>query len=188
MAYRYQKELDLLEATRGELNITDAQYNELTDAIKAQGGSAEGGAEPQAIIPGYESTIQFDVQAGSSSSVVVYYEIKSNDMLYHSFEPGLPVEITWDDLGSKITYGDYRFTYTQTGDQIRPDGPYVMTSERFDGSVITGTTQANQVPPSAQLSYGARLVGFVQVSYLGPTPPSDEVIEKLKTSLKIKIG
>lgn len=181
MAYRYQKELDLLEATRGELNITDAQYNELTDAIKAQGGSAEGGDEPNAEIPGYETVATITRDGG-----FIKYAVKAINYAWNSFEDGLPVEII---IGKDTEGDDYIFQSTQAcmyGKDDEFGGPQVLSYDGFnfaDGK-ITGITQANQVPEQSGSVYGQLISGQFQIRH----EPSDADLEQFKKNFKIKIG
>lgn len=184
MAYRYQKELDLLEATRGELNITDTQYNELTDAIKAQGGSAEGGDEPNAEIPGYETVATITRDGG-----YIYYAVKATNYAWNSFEDGLPVEIIIGrDTEDHGYYLERSRVCMYALDDDTYNGPQVMQNTGFnydwEAGKITGVTQVNQVPEQSGTVYGQVICGKVQIAH----EPSDADLELFKKNFKIKIG
>lgn len=179
MAYRYQKELDLLEATRGELNITDTQYNELTDAIKAQGGSAEGGDEGNIQIPGYESVAKFWL----NSTGGICFSIAAKEPGYHTFEAGLPVVI---DLGKDINGNDYAyhspFSYCTTDDIV--NGPSCVA----DAYAVNTETIACQVPSTMGQPYGQYLNMTDIHAQSSSTHMTEADLELFKKNLKIKIG
>lgn len=178
MAYRYQKELDLLEATKEELNITDAQYDELTDAIKAQGGSAEGGDEPQFSIKSYrddEPIFNFNVLG---TSIYVAFRCKEGD--WFSYENGEQVEWSWknEKLGQVyIFYGQ-----DETG-----TGPSIAEFSEAEGASGKGKANASKNPVPPPYTYGKYCVAMLlRNSSLGDFTVED--FEDAKKNLKIKIG
>lgn len=185
MAYRYQKELDLLEATRSELNITDAQYDELTSKMKDEGNAEwfKPWQEPQVSIPGYEAEATCKLEGN-----IITYEIKSRNYAYNSFEPGLPFEIT---IGEQLNGSAYSIVsdgrncmYCIAADSN--DGPSVITTSYvYENGKITGVTQANQVPEMAGQLYGQILRGKFAINW---HTADDADLEHFKKNLKIKIG
>lgn len=179
MAYRYQKELDLLEATRGELNITDAQYNELTDAIKAQGGSGE--VAINIDIPGYESAIlSMDY---STDNVVMKFYIAAKEPGYHTFEAGLPVKIDMSSFPLSLIGSGFQMQYAYTTTGL--GSPNVCTSIVWsdNGRIVTGVTTTNQATGGEFGTY----LGFHVVLNNG-IAWTDELAEQFKKNFKIKIG
>lgn len=185
MAYRYQKELDLLEATKEELNITDAQYDELTSKMKDEGNAEwfKPWQEPQANIPGYEAEATFTREGN-----IITYKIKARNYAWNSFEPGLPFEI---DIGKELNGSEYSINSDGTicmycVDNLTSDGPSVITTSYvYENGKITGVTQANQVPEMSGQLYGQVLRGKFAINW---HTADDEDLEHLKKNFKIKIG
>lgn len=181
MAYRYQKELDLLEATKEELNITDAQYDELTDAIKAQGGSAEGGDEPQFSIKSYrddEPIFNFNVL--ESTTIYVAFRCREGD--WFSYENGEQVEWSWknEKLGVPVFY--YGTDETRTGPPIA-----VFTMDEGASGKGKASASKNPTQPSEHSPYGKYcVVTLTSNSSVGDFTVED--FEDAKKNLKIKIG
>lgn len=180
MAYRYQKELDLLEATKEELNITDAQYDELTDAIKAQGGSAEGGDEPQFSIKSYrddEPIFNFNEQG---NKIFVAFRCKEGD--WFSYENGEQVEWSWknEKLGQVAIY------YAENENET---GPLIATFTADEGASGKGKANANKnsSPPTIG-NYGKYCVARFSANIISGDHFTVEDFEDAKKNLKIKIG
>lgn len=180
MAYRYQKELDLLEATKEELNITDAQYDELTDAIKAQGGSAEGGDEPQFSIKSYrddEPIFNFNVLG---TSIYVAFRCKEGD--WFSYENGEQVEWSWknEKLGQVVLF---------YGQDEAVTGPIIASFSEAEGASGKGKANAskNPAPPSEYSPYGKYCVAMLTIPGTGERFTLEDFADA-KKNLKIKIG
>lgn len=181
MAYRYQKELDLLEATKEELNITDAQYDELTDAIKAQGGSAEGGDEPQFSIKSYrddEPIFNFNEQG---TSIYVAFRCKEGD--WFSYENGEQVEWSWKN--EKLGQVDIFYGRNETD----AAAPTIASFSEAEGASGKGKANAskNPAPPSEYSPYGKYCVAMLTIPDTGDHFTVED-FEDAKKNLKIKIG
>lgn len=178
MAYRYQKELDLLEATKEELNITDAQYDELTDAIKAQGGSAEGGDEPQFAIKSYRDGEPIFNFKGNGERIFVAFRCRESD--WFSYENDEQVEWSWknEKLGKVyIFYGQ-----DETG-----TGPSIAEFSEAEGASGKGKANASKNPVPPPPAYGKYCVAMLlRNSSVGDFTVED--FEDAKKNLKIKIG
>lgn len=184
MAYRYQKELDLLEATRSELNITDAQYDELTSKMKDEGNAEwfKPWQEPQVNVPGYEAEVTF-----TRENAVIKYKIKANNYAWNSFEADLPFEIT---IGEQLDGNGYGVNGSKLCmyclDDNTYNGPSVSKAESgvLSGKIIS-STYANAVPEQSGQLYGQVICGEVNITQ---HEPSDADLEQFKKNFKIKIG
>lgn len=175
MAYRYQKELDLLEATKEELNITDAQYDELTTKMKDEGNAEwfKPWKEPQFSIKSYWGSDPIFNSTGAS--IFVAFRCREGD--WFSYENGEQVEWSWknEKLGTVQIY--YGRNETDTS------APPIATFTQAEGASGEGKANAfkNVAPPQAG-NYGKYCVACFNGNF------TEEDFEDAKKNLKIKIG
>lgn len=182
MAYRYQKELDLLEATKEELNITDAQYDELTSKMKDEGNAEwfKPWKEPQFAIKGYRDDEPIFNFNETGTTIYVAFRCREGD--WFSYENGEQVEWSWknEKLGVLVFY--YGTDETRTG-------PPIAAFTADEGASGKGKASASKNPtqPSEYSPYGKYCV----VTLLSNSSRGDftvEDFEDAKKNLKIKIG
>lgn len=182
MAYRYQKELDLLEATKEELNITDAQYDELTSKMKDEGNAEwfKPWKEPQFAIKSYwgsEPIFNFN-----ETGTLIYVAFRCREGDWFSYENGEQVEWSWknEKLGPvHIFYGR---------DETDAAAPTIASFTAAEGASGKGKANAskNPAPPMAG-PYGKYCVAMLTLP-TGGEHFTVEDFEDAKKNLKIKIG
>lgn len=181
MAYRYQKELDLLEATKEELNITDAQYDELTSKMKDEGNAEwfKPWKEPQFAIKSYWGSEPIFNFKGNGEQIFVAFRCRESDDRF-SYENDEQVEWSWknEKLGKVyIFYGQ-----DETG-----TGPSIAEFSEAEGASGKGKANASKNPVPPPYTYGKYCVAMLlRNSSLGDFTVED--FEDAKKNLKIKIG
>lgn len=180
MAYRYQKELDLLEATKEELNITDAQYDELTSKMKDEGNAEwfKPWKEPQFAIKGYRDDEPIFNFKGNGEQIFVAFRCRESD--WFSYENDEQVEWSWKNEKLGMVYIFYGQDETGTG-------PTIASFSLDEGASGKGKANASKNPVTPPPAYGKYCVAMLlRNSSLGDFTVED--FEDAKKNLKIKIG